>query len=65
MKWIQFIIHNDATESHNPSESSNDTLHKVLEGFRDENIESSTDKIILAINLGTLSKILRRTWSRL
>lgn len=54
----QFIIHNDATESHNPSESSNDTLHKVLEGFRDENIESSTDKIILAINLGTLSKFL-------
>jgi DNA phosphorothioation-dependent restriction protein DptF len=54
----QFTIHNDATESHNPSESSNDTLHKVLEGFRDENIENSDDKIILAINLGTLSKFL-------
>lgn len=54
----QFKIHNDATESHNPKDSSNDTLHKVLEGFRDENINNSSDKIILAINLGTLSKFL-------
>ena len=53
-----YTIHNDATESHNPNDSSNDTLHKVLEGFRDENIKNSTDKIILAINLGTLSKFL-------
>lgn len=54
----QFTIHNDATESHNPNDSSNDTLHKVLKGFRDENITNSTSKIILAINLGTLSKFL-------
>jgi DNA phosphorothioation-dependent restriction protein DptF len=54
----KFTIHNDATESHNPNESSNDTLHKLLEGFRDVNIDSSTDKIVLAINLGTLSKFL-------
>ena len=54
----QFMIHNDATESHNPNDSSNDTLHKVLEGFRDGNIKNSSDKIILAINLGTLSKFL-------
>lgn len=54
----QFTIHNDATESHNPNDSSNDTLHRVLEGFRDENIKSSKNKIILAINLGTLSKFL-------
>jgi DNA phosphorothioation-dependent restriction protein DptF len=54
----QFKIHNDATESHNPNESSNDTLYKLLDGFKDENINHSTDKIILAINLGTLSKFL-------
>ncbi|NGM67317.1 MULTISPECIES: DNA phosphorothioation-dependent restriction protein DptF [Sphingobacterium] len=54
----KFVIHNDATESHNPNETSNDTLYKVLNGFKDENIKSSTDKIILAINLGTLSKFL-------
>jgi len=57
-EMAQFTIHNDATESHNPKDSSNDTLHKVLEGFRDENITNSEDKIILAINLGTLSKFL-------
>lgn len=58
-KEIQkFIIHNDATESHNPTESSNDTLYRVLNGFKDEHIKTSKDKIILAINLGTLSKFL-------
>lgn len=54
----QFIIHNDATESHNPNESSTETLYKLLNGFRDVHIESSSEKIILAINLGTLSKFL-------
>lgn len=54
----QFIIHNDATESHNPNESSNETLYKLLEGFKDKKIKESKDKIILAINLGTLSKFI-------
>jgi DNA phosphorothioation-dependent restriction protein DptF len=54
----QFTIHNDATESHNPNESSNETLYKLLKGFKDEKISVSKDKIILAINLGTLSKFI-------
>ncbi|WP_313529200.1 DNA phosphorothioation-dependent restriction protein DptF [Sphingobacterium multivorum] len=54
----QFIIHNDATESHNPNETSNDTLCRLLSGFKDDSINSTKDKIILAINLGTLSKFL-------
>lgn len=54
----QFTIHNDATESHNPNESSNETLYKLLQGFKDDEIGSSKDKIILAINLGTLSKFI-------
>lgn len=54
----KFIIHNDATEAHNPSESSNETLYKLLVGFKDENLAASKDKIILAINLGTLSKFI-------
>jgi DNA phosphorothioation-dependent restriction protein DptF len=54
----QFTIHNDATESHNPHESSNETLYKLLQGFKDEKIGTSKDKIILAINLGTLSKFI-------
>jgi DNA phosphorothioation-dependent restriction protein DptF len=54
----KFIIHNDATESHNPNESSNETLYKLLEGFKDEKLKESKDKVILAINLGTLSKFI-------
>ena len=54
----KFQIHNDATESHNPNESSNDTLYRVLYGFKDDNIDQSDAKIILAINLGTLSKFI-------
>lgn len=53
-----FTIHNDATESHNPKESSNETLYKLLEGFKDDNLRETNDKIILAINLGTLSKFI-------
>ncbi len=55
---VQFTIHNDATEAHNPNESSNETLYKLLQGFRDVALENSKDKIILAINLGTLSKFI-------
>lgn len=54
----QFLIHNDATESHNPTDTSNDTLYRLLSGFKDDNIASTKDKIVLAINLGTLSKFL-------
>lgn len=57
-EMAQFVIHNDATESHNPNETSNETLYRVLDAFKDDKIERSTDKIILAINLGTLSKFL-------
>ena len=53
---LSFKIHNDATESHNPNENSNDTLNRVLEDFKDINIKTSSKKLILAINLGTLSK---------
>ncbi|CAD0224636.1 DNA phosphorothioation-dependent restriction protein DptF [Chryseobacterium sp. JV274] len=54
----KFQIHNDATESHNPNESSNDTLLRTLNSFTDENISQSNVKLILAINLGTLSKFM-------
>ena len=57
-EMAHFIIHNDATESHNPNETSNDTLYRLLSGFKDDNISSTKDKIVLAINLGTLSKFL-------
>ncbi len=56
----RFQIHNDATESHNPRESSNDTLYRLLENFKDTHIQGANTKLILAINLGTLSKFMEK-----
>lgn len=53
-----FKIHNDATESFNPDESFLETLDRLLINFKDENLGQSKDKIILAINLGTLNNFL-------
>lgn len=60
----KFQIHNDATESHNPNESSNDTLLRILNSFTDETITQSNAKLILAINLGTLSKFMEECGSK-
>lgn len=54
----KFILHNDATESLEPNKTSMDTLNDLLENFSDENIENSNEKIILAINLGTLNNFI-------
>lgn len=53
-----FKIHNDATEAHDPTGNSNDTLDRVLESFQDSNIDNSKEKVILAINLGTLNNFI-------
>lgn len=53
-----FMLHNDATESLEPSKTSMDTLNEVLDEFSDEKIENSTKKFILAINLGTLNNFI-------
>lgn len=54
----EFEIHNDATESFDPSKTSIDTLNDVLKDFNDDNISNSNKKIILAINLGALSNFI-------
>ncbi|WP_419742864.1 DNA phosphorothioation-dependent restriction protein DptF [Paraclostridium dentum] len=54
----KFILHNDATESLEPNKTSMDTLNDLLKSFSDENIEDSNEKIILAINLGTLNNFI-------
>lgn len=54
----EFKIHNDATEAFNPGESFIQTLDKLLVNFKDENLGKANDKIILAINLGTLNNFL-------
>jgi DNA phosphorothioation-dependent restriction protein DptF len=53
-----FDFHNDATESFNPKETAVDTLNRVLEPFRDEKIDESSKKLILAINLGMLNNFI-------
>lgn len=53
-----FKLHNDATESLEPNQTSMDTLNQVLDEFSDEKIDESTQKFILAINLGTLNNFI-------
>ena len=53
-----FTLHNDATESLEPSKTSMDTLNELLDDFSDEKIQNSNKKIILAINLGTLNNFI-------
>ncbi|PZX04587.1 DNA phosphorothioation-dependent restriction protein DptF [Psychrobacillus insolitus] len=48
----QINVHNDATESHNPEESSINTLEKVLQEFNDNQIPEK--HTIVAINIGVL-----------
>lgn len=53
-----FDIHNDATESLNPRKTSVETLNEVLGDFSDERIGFYPKKLILAINLGTLTNFI-------
>lgn len=53
-----FDIHNDATESLDPKKTSVETLNDKLDNFSDENIGNNTKKLILAINLGTLTNFI-------
>lgn len=49
-----YYIHNDATESFSPGKDAMDTLEELLLPFSDNHIENTTQKTILAINLGVL-----------
>lgn len=53
-----FDIHNDATESLDPKKTSIETLNSVLKDFSDVNIGKNNKKLILAINLGTLTNFI-------
>jgi DNA phosphorothioation-dependent restriction protein DptF len=50
----QYRIYNDATESFSPNKNAMETLEEVLNGFSDQNIKDSEEKVILAINMGVL-----------
>ena len=51
----KFSIHYDATESFDPEKNAIDTLASVLKPFNNDNIYNSSEKLILAINLGVLN----------
>ncbi|HFD31332.1 MAG TPA: DNA phosphorothioation-dependent restriction protein DptF [Gammaproteobacteria bacterium] len=51
-------LHNDATESSEPKTTSLEELKNLLEPFSDEKLNYGTEKIALAINLGTLNNFL-------
>ena len=54
-----FELYNDATESSEPRLTSIDTLAEKLSRFSDEHIdENDNTKVIIAINLGTLSNFI-------
>lgn len=49
-----YTIFNDATESFSPNKDAMETLEEALNSFSDQKIEHSTQKVILAINMGVL-----------
>lgn len=52
------ILHNDATESSEPDATFIDELNKLLDPFSSAKINDGNEKIVLAINLGTLNNFL-------
>ncbi len=53
-----YTLHNDITESLRPNKISMDTLNEVLDSFSDEKIKNNNKKLILAINIATLSNFI-------
>ena len=51
-------LHNDATESSNPSTTFIDELNTIFHPFSDQNVDSGNEKVVIAINLGTLNNFL-------
>lgn len=60
----EYSIHNDATESFDPLKNSLDTLAEILLPFSDDNIKTSNQKKILAINLGVLHNFLSSNYAK-
>ena len=53
--WGESCFYNDATASCSPKKTAVDTLKEALIDYKDENIESTDRKLVLAINLGKLN----------
>ncbi len=60
----RFELHNDATESEEPTKTAMDTLNEKLLPFSDARIDIKEDyKLIIAINLGTLNNFINSEYS--
>ena len=53
--WDDSCYYNDATASSSPHLTAIQTLQKALVDFSDERLETTTKKLVLAINLGKLN----------
>jgi DNA phosphorothioation-dependent restriction protein DptF len=51
-------LHNDATESSDPSATFIDELNTIFNPFSDQNVDNGNEKVVIAINLGTLNNFL-------
>lgn len=56
--WEDNCFYNDATASSSPHKTAIDTLKEALVDFKDENIKSTSRKLVLAINLGKLNALI-------
>lgn len=54
----KFYVHNDSTASLYVDKPAAYTLRQIMDDFTDEKVSESKSKVILAINLGTLSNFL-------
>jgi DNA phosphorothioation-dependent restriction protein DptF len=51
-------LHNDATESSDPNATFIDELNIIFSPFSDQNVDIGNEKVVIAINLGTLNNFL-------
>lgn len=60
-EWIsKYRVFNDATESFTPSKTALETLEELFQNFSDQKLNESTEKIIIAINLGILHNFINQ-----
>ena len=56
--WGDECFYNDATASSSPRKTAIDTLKESLTEFKDANLQSTNQKLVLAINLGKLNALI-------
>ena len=64
-EYKDFVFYNDATESFSPSKTAVDTLKEVLINFSDDNISSTSSKMLLNINHGKLNAFIEDSESKI